>query len=91
MMGWYGDGMGGAAPLLWILMGVFWIAVIGLIVFLVSRLLAGSRQAGGPTAPPGRAGETPEQILDRVFAAGEVDEQTYRTRRGALTQMRKPS
>jgi uncharacterized membrane protein len=35
--------------------------------------------------------ESPEQILDRLFALGEIDEQTYRTRRTALAEMRRSS
>ena len=30
-------------------------------------------------------------MLDRMFALGEIDEATYRTRRTALTEMRRPS
>lgn len=91
MMGWYGSGMGGTGPFVWILMAVFWIALIGLIVFLVIRLLPGSHSGAGRTPPPGTVNEPPEQALDRLFALGEIDEQTYRTRRTALAEMRKPS
>ena len=93
MMGWYGGGMGGVGPLMWILMGVFWIALLGLIVFLIVRLLPrsgdGSGHRAGSNAPVDRFGnESPEQVLDRLFAMGEIDEQTYRSRRTALTEMR---
>lgn len=92
MMGWYGSGMGGAGPFLWIVMAVFWIALIGLIVFLVIRLLPGSHADRGPTsASPGTVNESPEQVLDRLFALGEIDEATYRSRRTALAEMRRPS
>ena len=88
-MGWYGSSMNGAAPFLWIGMGLFWLALIGLAVYFVVRLLP----AGGGSNPQASAGivsaETAEQILDRLFATGEIDEQTYRARRGALTEMRK--
>jgi putative membrane protein len=73
-------------------MGLFWIVLIGLVVFLVARLLPGSGSSGQPSAGSGpQAGEAAEQILDRMFATGEIDEQTYRARRGALSEMRKQS
>jgi putative membrane protein len=88
MMGWYdGDHMGGFGPVMWMFMLVFWVALIALIVFLVVKLLpAGS----GPrsTQSSGAVRETPEQILDRMFATGEIDEETYRSRRSALSEMR---
>ncbi|MCU0279222.1 MAG: hypothetical protein MUE31_10065 [Candidatus Nanopelagicales bacterium] len=88
MMGWYGSGMGGAGPFMWMFMGLFWLALIGLIIWLVVKLLPGSttNQRNTPVS-----GESPEQVLDRLFAMGEIDETTYRTRRTALTEMRKPS
>jgi putative membrane protein len=92
MMGWYGNGVSGAAPFMWIGMGLFWIVLIGLVVFLVARLLPGSGSAAQAPAGAGpRAAENAEQILDRMFATGEIDEQTYRARRGALSEMRKQS
>jgi putative membrane protein len=92
MMGWYGDGLHGAAPFMWIGMGLFWIVLIGLVVFLVVRLLPGGATPTQPPVAPGpRPVESAEEILDRMFATGEIDEQTYRARRGALSEMRKQS
>lgn len=91
-MGWYGNGVGGLAPFMWIGMGLFWIVLIGLVVLLVVRLLPGSGNsipASTDTGP--RTAETAEQVLDRMFATGEIDEETYRARRGALSEMRKQS
>jgi putative membrane protein len=78
---------------MWIGMGVFWIVLIGLVIFLVVRLLPGSSGSGSrsPVASGPRTVESAEQILDRMFATGEIDEQTYRARRGALSEMRKQS
>ena len=92
MMDWYGSGMGGAGLFVWMFMGLFWIVLIGLIIWLVVKLLPSSRtnQSGTPTAGVG-PGESPERALDRLFAMGEIDESTCRTRRTALTEMRKPS
>lgn len=92
MMGWYGSGMGGIGPFMWVFMGLFWIALIGLIVWLVIRLLPGSGTGHRPQVGVGAGpAESPEQALDRMFAIGEIDEATYRARRGALAEMRKSS
>lgn len=92
MMGWYGGGVNGAAPFMWIGMGLFWIVLIALVIFLVVRLLPGSGNVSQPPVVSGpRTVDSAEQILDRMFATGEIDEQTYRARRGALSEMRKQS
>ncbi|MEO6143453.1 MAG: SHOCT domain-containing protein [Dermatophilaceae bacterium] len=76
MMAWYGGGMG---PLGWLAMGVFWFALLGLIVWLVVRLLPGS---GGETT---RADvESALEILDRRLALGEIDLSTWQAQRTAL-------
>jgi putative membrane protein len=74
MMG-YGWGMGLAG---WIFMGLFWVAIIGLVVWAVVALLPGSRP-GGHGRP-----EAPEEILDRRFALGEIDVEQYRRAREEL-------
>lgn len=74
MMG-YGWGMGFAG---WIFMALFWIVLIGLLVWAAVTLLPGSR--GGNR---GRQ-ETPEEILDRRFAQGELDLEQYRQARDEL-------
>jgi putative membrane protein len=79
MMG-YGWGMG---PGGWILMALFWIVLIGLVVWAVVVLLPGTR-GGGRT---GR--ETPEEILDRRFALGELDSEQYRRAREELSAVRR--
>lgn len=76
MMGWYGGGMD---PFGWLAMGVFWLCLLGLIVWLVVRLLPGS---GGGTNHP--IGESAVEILDRRLASGEIDLQTWQTQRSAL-------
>jgi putative membrane protein len=81
-MGWYGNGMGLGA---WLFMGTFWVALLVLIVWLVVRLLpAGNRPAGGSV-------DSPEDILDRRFARGEIDEETYAAQRRALAAHRGPT
>ena len=80
--GW-GMGWGG-----WLFMGLFWLVLLGVILFLVVRLLptAGSGGVGGVG---GRMPEDrPEDILDRRFAHGEIDLETYQAQRAALAQAR---
>lgn len=89
MMDWYGGGMAGAGGFLGLLMILFWAALIGVIIYLVVRLLPGSGTRDRPTASAAASrGDSPEQVLDRVFALGEIDEETYRARRSAMIEMR---
>jgi putative membrane protein len=86
-------GVGHGGGLILLLASLLWVALIVLIVWLVTKVWPGlgDSQAGPPVARPvssGAAGETPEQILDRMFAVGEIDEATYRARRTALAEMK---
>ena len=76
MMGWYGGGMG---PLGWLAMGLFWLILLGLIVWLVSRLLPGN---AGETNRS--SGESALEILDRRLASGEMDLAAWQAARSAL-------
>jgi len=76
MMGWYGGGMGSFG---WLGMGVFWLILLGLIMWLVVRLLPGS---GGGTARS--TGESALEILDRRLASGQIDMQAWQAQRAAL-------
>ena len=78
MMGGYGNGMGSIG---WIGMGVFWLVLLGLIVWLVMRLLPGSSGSGGTTRS---TGESTLEILDRRMASGEIDTKVWQTQRAAL-------
>lgn len=82
-MGWmmdWGNG-GGVWGVGMVLMGVFWVALIVLAVWAVIQL--SQRNDTGP-ADPGRFVESPRQILDRRFASGEIDAQTYAEMRRVL-------
>jgi putative membrane protein len=72
MDGWYHD-MGVGA---WIFMTVFWIALLGVIVWALTSL----SDRGQPSEPR----ERPEEILDRRLAAGEIDVKTYDELRARL-------
>ncbi|MCR6490943.1 SHOCT domain-containing protein [Cellulomonas sp. P24] len=83
MMGWYGGGMGGGA---WIFMGLFWIILIAAIIWLLVRLLPSSSHSGATTPAPHQVAgqESALDILDRRFASGELDLETYQAQRAAL-------
>ncbi|NYI41314.1 SHOCT domain-containing protein [Demequina lutea] len=94
MMGSYGGGMTG---FVWIGMGLFWLALLGFIVWLVIRLLPG--KSHGPTTaanspvprvatPVAPAAAPALAILDERLASGEIDVETYRTIRAALLEGR---
>ncbi|WP_225754848.1 SHOCT domain-containing protein [Actinotalea sp. Marseille-Q4924] len=73
----------------WIAMTIFWVALVTLVVWLVIRAFPG----GGDTAREGRretwsGSETPEQILDRRYAAGELDLEAYQVMRATLASGR---
>ena len=74
MDGWDG-GMGAAG---WILMTLFWVALIGAIVWAVATL-SPARRDGSNVTP-----ERPEEILDRRLAQGEIDPAAYDELRGKL-------
>jgi putative membrane protein len=87
MMGWYGGGMGAGA---WIFMGLFWVILIAAIIWLVVRLLPSNSHSGATTAAPHQVSgqESPLDILDRRFASGELDLETYQAQRAALIAAR---
>lgn len=83
MMG-YGWGMGAGG---WIAMTIFWVGLIVLVVWLVTRAFPGGNDRDRNYPDAGR-GETPEQTLDRRFAAGEIDETQYHAMRETLRPRR---
>lgn len=75
-----GFGMGGGM----IAMTIFWVGLFALVIWGVSRASTGT--SGRRDESPRQ--ETPEQILDRRFVAGELDDDTYRAMRQTLTAAR---
>jgi len=63
------------------LIPIFWILVIGLLVFLVSRPRCAWAH-GGPEGygPPWARGASAESTLAERFAKGDIDETEYRAR-----------
>lgn len=61
--GWHGWYMG------W--MAIFWLVMVVLIVWLLLR-------AGGLSSAPPPSPDSPEMILKRRYASGEISEEDYR-------------
>ena len=82
MMDWNGNGsygMGASGWLVMSAMGVFWLILLGLVVWLVVRLTPG--RDGGTT----RTNEDPAlDILDRRLASGGIDLESWQAQRAAL-------
>jgi putative membrane protein len=76
MMSWNGTGMSSFG---WLGMGVFWFILLGLILWLVVRLLPGS--TGGKTHD---TGESALGILDRRLASGQIDRAAWDAQRTAI-------
>ena len=79
MMGW--NSGGGMGSLGWIGMGVFWLFLLGLIVWLVVRLLPDSDSGNSPARG---SGDSALDILDRRLANGQVDLPSWQAQRAAL-------
>lgn len=56
-----------------ILMGLFWLIVIGLVIWLVYRMVKAQGWMNGPTERPDSA----EEILRERYARGEIDRDSY--------------
>lgn len=77
MMTGYGMGFGWFGM---IFMGLFWIVIIGLSIWLLSKIFPqnhGAQSTGG---------ETPLDILKRRYARGELSKEEYETIRHDLEQ-----
>lgn len=82
MMNGINDGMGAGG---WLLMSVFWVALIAVIVWAVAAL--STRDGSRDSAASGLA-ERPDEVLDRRLASGEIDAATYDTLRAKLREAR---
>lgn len=77
----YGYGMGAGG---WIAVTVFWVGLLALVIWGVSRV-SGGRPGGDDDT---RRALTPEELLDRRYVNGEIDEESYRTMRDTLASAR---
>ncbi len=73
-------GYGGAGMMLW--MVIFWLAVVGLALWLLSRLFPGTREQSDGQQPPvngTRAGGSRRalDILNERYARGEITRAEY--------------
>ncbi len=76
MMNWSG-GMGAGG---WVFMSVLWVVLIAVIVWAMAALFGrNDRSTSGTTIA-----DRPEEILDRRFAGGEIDADTYDALRAKL-------
>ena len=76
MVGWYGNGAGSLG---WLGIGAFWPILLGLITWLLVRLLRRSRHGRAPSnsAPA-------LEILDKRLAGGQIDTPAWQAQRTAL-------
>jgi putative membrane protein len=75
MMDWDGGMWGGGNWVMFLMSIAFLVALIVGIV-LVVRALSGGEMRGDRQVPP-RERETPEEIVRRRYAAGEIDREEY--------------
>ena len=92
--GWGGHMMGGGSAWTpWMLILVLWVTLMLVVAAVLAVRLLSLRISAGHSrgVRVGQGTETPEEMLDRLFAAGEIDEATYRARRSALAERRQPA
>jgi putative membrane protein len=75
-----GFGMGGGM----IAMTIFWVGLLALVIWGIARTSTG----GGDARDENPRQEMPEEILDRRYVTGELEEETYRSMRETLISAR---
>ena len=80
----WGYGWGGMS--LWmIIVSLFWLAVLGVLIWSLVRWLGSRGQAlSTPTQPPVGSGPTALDILQQRYARGEIDTTTFEQMRERL-------
>ncbi len=79
--GMMGPGMMGGFGTMW-LMPVFWIVILGLIIWAVVALVRG---LSGPKGPGTSKAESALEILKRRYALGEIGKEEYEDKKKDLT------
>jgi putative membrane protein len=77
----YGDWSGWGWMML---MPLLWIALLAVIIWAVVRLAQPGGRLQGPADHGQSRRETPQEILDRRFASGEIDADAYTQARDRL-------
>ena len=77
MMGWYQNDWNGAAVLGMVMMAVVWGGLVALGIWAIARFTRSDR-------PPVQELETPRAVLDRRFASGDIDAESYTQARRIL-------
>lgn len=73
-MNWYrGDGYGWMDGGAMLVMGLFWILLVGLGIWLITRSMGKEKTVS--------VQESPRQVLDRRLASGEIDAEAYKQAR----------
>lgn len=84
MMNWdseWGDHMNGAWSWVGGAMMILWIVLLLLAIFALATWLIRGRESSGS----GGVDESARSILDRRYAEGEIDEETYRRMRDGMS------
>ena len=64
------------------LMGIFWLVIIGLVIWAISILLRKPYRQDSSVIQK----ESPMDILQRRYARGEIDKEEYETKKNDLSQ-----
>lgn len=70
---------------------LIWLVVVGLLVWVVVRIIAGPRGRDRYWGPPGPPADDPEQILRSRFARGEIGPDEFEQRLDVLRRTRPPT
>lgn len=76
-----GNGWGWSAMML---MPLVWLILLGIIIWAVARLTQPNGYRQGPVDHGSARRESPQEILDRRFASGEIDAEAYDRARDRL-------
>lgn len=77
MMGWFQNDWNGASIFGMVMMAVLWGGLVALAIWAIARFTRSDR-------PRAQELETPRAVLDRRFASGDIDAETYAQARRIL-------